>query len=96
MRSDIATPELLAQVPELAAVEVLDNVADTALRSLIAAHPELDDPDFLLEHASVTPELCLASAVLSAIRVLADALGNYRVYSERRTWLRSTSNDIPF
>jgi hypothetical protein len=100
MRSDLPTPDLLAQAPELAVLEVLGHAGDTAYRALIAAHPELESPDFLLEQGSVTPALCLASTVLSSISLLHRAIDDYGVHVERLTQCRppcgDADHDMPF
>lgn len=83
-----ATPERLAEAPELAALEILDCAADAAARALLAASPELLERDFLLEHASVTPHLCLGAAVLSATDALTLAVERYRVHLEQLASLR--------
>ena len=100
MRPAIATPELLAQAPELAALEILGHAGDTAYRALIAAHPELESPDFLLEQGGVTPAMCLASTVLCAISMLHRAIDDYAVHAERLTHWRppcgAADHDMPF
>ncbi len=83
-----ATPEQFAEAPELAALEILDCAADVASRALLAAAPELLDHDFLLEHASITPRLCLGAAVLSALSTLTLAVERYRVHLEQLASLR--------
>jgi hypothetical protein len=83
-----ATPEQMAEAPELAALEILDCAADVASRALLAASPELLERDFLLEHAAVTPQLCLGAAVLSAIVTLTVAVERYRVHLEQLASLR--------
>jgi len=83
-----ATPERLAEAPELAALEILDCTAHVASRALLAASPELLDHDFLLEHASITPQLCLGAAVLSALDTLTVAVERYRVHLEQLASLR--------
>jgi len=89
-----ATPEQMAEAPELAALEILDCAADVASRALLAASPELLEHDFLLEHAAVTPQLCLGAAVLSAIVTLTVAVERYRVHLEQLAslCLRETEN----
>jgi hypothetical protein len=83
-----ATPERLAEAPELAVLDILDCAANAASRALLATSPELCSPDFLLEHASVTPQLCLGAAVLSAIEALTVAVERYRVHLEQLASLR--------
>jgi hypothetical protein len=83
-----ATPERLAEAPELAALEILECTAGTAARALLAASPELLERDFLLEHAGITPQLCLGAAVLSTIDALAVAVERYRVHLEQLASLR--------
>jgi len=41
----IPTPNEIADVPELAILHALDEILDLAPRVLVAAHPELADPD---------------------------------------------------
>ena len=41
----IPTPDEIADAPELAILHALDEILDLALRVLVAAHPELGDPD---------------------------------------------------
>ena len=87
MPSDFPLASLrdLVEAPELAALEILDAAAGTTTRAILAAHPELQERDFLLEHAAVTPQLCLGAAVLSAIGILTDAVERYRVHQEQLT-----------
>jgi hypothetical protein len=83
-----ATPEQLAEAPELAALEILDCAAHVAYRALLATSPELLDHDFLLEHANITPQLCLGAAVLSALDTLTVAVERYRVHLDQLALLR--------
>ncbi len=83
-----STPEQLAEAPELAALEILDCAASVANRALLASSPELLDHDFLLEHANITPRLCLGAAVLSALDTLTVAVERYRVYLDQLASLR--------
>lgn len=96
MRLDVATPEVLAHSPELAILEVLENASDTACRALFAAHPELNESEFLADTLTVTPTVCLAAAVLSALGTLDSAVNNYRAYVENSLQPRSTAHEIPF
>jgi hypothetical protein len=89
----LATPEKLAEAPELAALEILDCAAVVASRALLAASPELLDHDFLLEHASITPRLCLGAAVLSALDTLTVAVERYRVHLDQLASLRLRNTD---
>ncbi|MEI7792918.1 MAG: hypothetical protein WCI57_05540 [Candidatus Berkelbacteria bacterium] len=77
------TPEELAEAPELAAVHILECAAETTGRALLAALPDLENHEFLLEHANVTPQLCLGAAVLSSLGTLKAALERYRVHMEQ-------------
>jgi hypothetical protein len=52
-----ATPERLAETPELAALEILDCAADAANRPLLAASPELLEHDFLSARAKNCAEI---------------------------------------
>jgi len=88
-----ATPEQLAEAPELAALEILDCAAHVATRALLATSPELLDHDFLLEHASITPRLCLGAAVLSALDTLTVAVERYRVHLDQLASLRLRNTD---
>jgi hypothetical protein len=49
---------------------------------------ELLDHDFLLEHANITPQLCLGAAVLSALDTLTVAVERYRVHLDQLASLR--------
>ena len=52
----IPTPDELADNPELALLHALDDILDLVPRVLVAAHPELGDPDapFCVREASKT------------------------------------------
>ena len=84
MPSDLppALPHDLVEAPELAALEILHAVAGTTTRAILAVHPELQERDFLLEYAAVTPQLCLGAAVLSSIEILTVAVQRYRIHQE--------------
>lgn len=88
-----ASPERLSEAPELAALEILDCVADVASRALLAASPELLEHDFLLEHAGVTPQLCLGAGLLSAIEALTVAVERYRVHHQQLASLRQRKTE---
>jgi hypothetical protein len=88
-----ATPEQLAETPELAALEILDCAAHVAYHALLAASPELMEHDFLLEHGSITPRLCLGAAVLSALDTLTIAVERYRVHLDQLASLRLRHTD---
>jgi hypothetical protein len=81
--ADPATPEQLAEWPELAALEVAASAADTAARAIMATFPSLQVPDFLLDHDDVTPQLCLAAAALTALGAVETAVERYRVHLDQ-------------
>jgi hypothetical protein len=73
------SPDALAQSPELAALDILRHAADVARVALLAAHPELQEGDFvasLMESRSIPA--CCADAVLTHLEGLEAALARYR------------------
>lgn len=45
MNNELPTPPQIAECPELAILAVVDHALEVCVRSLVAAHPELDGPD---------------------------------------------------
>ena len=93
----IPTPDELADNPELAHLHALDNLLDLVPRVLVAAHPELADPDapFWVRDASITTRH--ASDIVAAAHRLQQHIRAYRAAITRAQDQRVESDpDIPF
>lgn len=72
------SPDALAQSPELAALDILRHAAAVARVALLAAHPELQEGDFIASLlASRSVPACCADAVLTHLDGLDAALARY-------------------
>jgi hypothetical protein len=78
MTIPLVTPEEIAAAPELAVLAILAHAADVARCALFASYPELLSGDSLVEAADVTPQQCLAVALITSLDALLDSLGHYR------------------
>ncbi len=72
------TPAELAEAPELAILAALDDTLELALRALVAAHPQLGDPDCPAWAQDPGAARAAADRILSAARHLTRALQAYR------------------
>lgn len=72
------TPPEIADVPELAILAALENTLDLAIYALLAAHPQLGDPDCPSWLRDPSPARASADRILAAAAPLARALGAYR------------------
>jgi len=72
------TPIEIADVPELAILAALEDILDLALRALLAAHPQLGDPDCPYWAQDPSPAHAAADRILAAAVPLARALDTYR------------------
>ena len=73
------SPDVLADSPELASVDILAHAVEVARAALIAANPELQEGDFVcsvLDSRSL--QACAADAVVTHLDALETALGRYR------------------
>lgn len=78
-------PEVLAEWPELASLEVLSHAARVTRAALLAANPELTAGDFIsamLEGGAV--QACFADALVTNLDALETTLGRYRDYVASR------------
>lgn len=80
----ISSPDVLARVPELAVLDVLDVALTAAHHALFAANPELESSEYLLETPQPSVAACLADAVLDHINALQAAVERYRQYTNER------------
>ena len=89
------TPAEIADAPELAILAALSDTLDLALRALVAAHPQLGDPDCPAWIRQAGPDSVAADVILTAATHLSDALDAYRrVLSLRRD--SDPDTDLPF
>jgi hypothetical protein len=72
------TPAELADAPELAILAALDDTLHLALRALVAAHPQLGDPDCPAWAREAGATAAAADRILTAARRLDRALDAYR------------------
>jgi hypothetical protein len=72
------TPAEIADAPELAILAALDDTLETALRALLAAHPQLGDLECPAWAREASATSAAADRVLTAARPLAHALDAYR------------------
>jgi hypothetical protein len=89
------TPEELVETPELAILAALDDTLALTLRALVAAHPQLADPEcpYWARHASA--KSVAADRILKASRPLSTAIEAYcGAAAVRRK--RDDDPDIPF
>jgi hypothetical protein len=92
----LPTPDQIAEVPELAILAALEDTLDLALRALVAAHPQLANPETPFWARDASPARGAADRILAAALRLARALRRYRraVTPSRRPG--DPDPDIPF
>lgn len=89
------TPQELADVPELAILAALDATLALALRALVAAHPQLVDPECPHWARDVSAERDAAERILTASVPLSTAIEEYgRAAAARRD--HDDDPDTPF
>ena len=101
-------PHQLAELPQLAALELLDTALSVALNALLAVHPEVTNTDFASAPPGPTVLACFADSIITQADALRAALARYRDYAARqdefsiirRALARDTAygpdGDIPF
>jgi hypothetical protein len=72
------TPPEIADVPELAILAALEHTLDLALYALLAAHPQLSDPECPDRLRDPSPARAAADRIVTAAHSLARALDAYR------------------
>ena len=72
------TPFEIANAPELAILAALDATLDLALRALLAAHPQLGDPDVPSWARDSSPSRTTADRILALAVRLTHELNAYR------------------
>jgi hypothetical protein len=77
-RRRLPTPAELDEAPELAILAALDDTLETALRALVAAHPQLGDSECPAWARTTSAASDAADRILSASKPLANALDAYR------------------
>ena len=93
----LPTPGEIADAPELALLHALDDILDLAPRVLVAAHPELADPEapFWVREASRTTRK--ASDIVDAANRLQRHIRAYRrTISLARDPRREADPELPF
>ena len=85
------TIEQLSAAPELASLATLEVAADTAILSLAAAHPDLQDGD--RDADDDTAPIRAAFALIDVVRALGHTLDRYRRALRR---VERQNEDIPF
>jgi hypothetical protein len=93
----IPTPAELDEAPELALLHALDEILDLVPRVLVAAHPELADPDapFWVREAPRTTRK--ANDIVATTHRLQQHLRDYRTAIARaRDQRRKADPEIPF
>jgi hypothetical protein len=97
MKPPPATPDVLASSPELAALDILDAALTATSYALMAANPELESAEWLLEAPDPAVTACLSDAVLINIIALQAALDRYRTYLVHHHHCRPTAQlDLDF
>ncbi len=93
----IPTPDELADASELALLHALDEILDLAPRVLVAAHPELGDPDapFWAREASRTTRKA-NDIVATAHRLQRHIRAYRRAIMRAREQRREADPEIPF
>jgi hypothetical protein len=74
----LPTPAELDEAPELAILAALDDTLETALRALVAAHPQLGDSECPAWVRRTSAASAAADRILHASKRLAHALDAYR------------------
>ena len=92
----IPTPEALACSPELAAIGILDAALAIAAQALVAANPELECDDWVLEVPEPAVQACLADAASTTPCTLQTAIDRYRRYVVDNHQLRRASGNPAF
>src|SRR5262245_34719986 len=94
MTPTLSSIDQIAGASELAAVEILACTADTTRRALFATHPNIECAGpYFAETCEATVRECLATAIVTAIDLLVDAIEHYRAHVDNLAHLRSDSND---
>lgn len=75
-----STPDVLACSPEMATLDVLDAALNAGSYALMAANPELESTEWILEVPEPAVTACLSDAVIVNIIALQAALDRYRTY----------------
>jgi len=89
------TPQQLVDAPELAILAALDDILTLALRALVAAHPQLIDPECPYWARDGSAERDAAERILTASSLLSTSIEQYcRVAAARRD--HDDDPDTPF
>lgn len=93
----IPTPDELAHYPELALLHALDAILDLVPRALVAAHPELGDPDAPSWARETSRNVRNADPILATAHRLQRHIRAYRRDVTRaQDQRREPDPDIPF
>ena len=90
----IPTPPQLGEHPEAGALALLDNALLLAVRSLVAVHPDIDDPERPYWAPAPSPASRSARKVINRAYVLLGSLTDYRRMCEDNA--EPNEDDIPF
>jgi hypothetical protein len=92
-----STPDVLVCSPELAVLDVLDTALTATTYALMAANPELESAEWVLEVPDPTVTACLSHAVIVNVTALQSALDCYRTYvTEHHRQPSATTSEIDF
>lgn len=99
MRFPLATPEALADEPELAPLEILASAVEVSRRALLAAHPELEVRAFIGANPEISPRECIAASILAALDALNETVAHYIAHLDtlaRTSTSRGDDDNLPF
>ena len=91
----IPTPPQLHEHPEAGVLALLDDALLLAVRSLVAVHPDIDDPDRPYWAPAPSPASRSARQVINRAYELLGSLADYRTIREDED-AEPTDDDIPF
>lgn len=77
-RTRLPTPAELDETPALALLAALDHALELTLRALLAAHPQLGDPECPAWARDPAPAHPAAERLVAAASALAEAIDAYR------------------
>lgn len=90
MSGHLPGPAALCSAPELAALHLLEQAVLITERALLAAHPELELPEWSAEAPALAPLTCFADAIILHFAGLEAAVERYRRELRRRQF------ELPF
>jgi hypothetical protein len=88
----------IAETPELATLHALDHAIELTFRSIVAAHPGLDNEDAPYWVIKPSRSQCAASHLLAAASHLQQRIEQYRAVLDldRQTHADRFDDDLPF